>query len=483
MSQQNLQGVALGIVKGNKTVHLSGFGHADANGRPATARTPFYIGSVSKSFTALAVMQLVEAGKVELDQPVRKYIPWFQVGDPAASGKITVASLLNHTSGLPAWEGYWWKEDSSASALENGVRSMRTLRPAYPPGQRWGYSSVNFTILGLLVQTVSGQSYESYVQERILTPLDMTNTHLSVPAAKAAGLATEHRFWFNRPFAGGGLPYNRAITPAGLIMSDAQDMSHYLIAQLNGGRYGGAQVLSEAGIDQLHQGTAAFGGAGDTYGMGWMASTGIDGSPFAWHAGDTGGSVSYMSVMPQTGWGVIYLTNGFNDLAPNARYVIPRGVTTRLLMGHQPDPVPGFLEEEFALALMVLLGVGLLQVAGIARSLLLWRRWSRHPGLRPHGIGPLALRVVAPLTLNLVWAGFCLVAVPTVIAKQPLAALINPPSDWAMAVLTLGGVALIWGVVLRPLGTVLLLRKPFDPIESSILMTTHQPPRQEAGSL
>ncbi len=112
----------------------------------------------------------------------------------------------------------------------------------------------------------------------------MTNSFMSVPEAERHGLATEHRFWFGRPFPGGGLPYNRAITPAGLIVSDAQDMSHYLVAQLNGGRYEGAQVLSSAGVTEMHRGSADAGG-GDSYAMGWMDSVGVDGERFAWHSG------------------------------------------------------------------------------------------------------------------------------------------------------------------------------------------------------
>ena len=95
-----LPGLALGIVQGDQIVHLRGFGIADPSGRPVTPQTPFIIGSLSKSFTALAIMQLVEAGKVELDTPVQRYLPWFRVADAQASAQITVRHLLNQTSGL-----------------------------------------------------------------------------------------------------------------------------------------------------------------------------------------------------------------------------------------------------------------------------------------------------------------------------------------------------------------------------------------------
>ena len=102
MQADHIPGVALGLVHNDQIVHLRGFGSADQSGRAVTAHTPFLLASVSKSFTALAVMQLVEAGKIELDVPVQRYLPWFRVADPDASARITLRHLLYHTSGLPS---------------------------------------------------------------------------------------------------------------------------------------------------------------------------------------------------------------------------------------------------------------------------------------------------------------------------------------------------------------------------------------------
>ena len=134
------------------------------------------------------------------------------------------------------------------------MRSFRTIELDRPVGKTFEYANANYTTLGLVVQMVSGEPYERYVENHILTPLGMDNSYMFVPEAQRHGLATGHQFWFGRPFPGGGLAYNRALTPAGLITSDAHDMSHYLIAQLNEGRYGGARVLSPEGIARLHRG-------------------------------------------------------------------------------------------------------------------------------------------------------------------------------------------------------------------------------------
>src|SRR5215472_18989294 len=136
MQAQRIPGLSLGIVQGDQIVHLHGFGAADATGRQVTPQTPFIIGSMSKSFTALAVMQLVEAGKVDLDAPVQRYLPWFRVADPQASAQMTVHQLLNQTSGLPSSPG--WASladfDSSPGAGERQARALATLRLTRPVG-------------------------------------------------------------------------------------------------------------------------------------------------------------------------------------------------------------------------------------------------------------------------------------------------------------------------------------------------------------
>ncbi len=315
MRQIGLPGMSLGIVRGGEIAHLQGFGDADDAGRAVTPQTPFAIGSMTKSFTALAVMQLVEARRVDLDAPVQRYLPRFQLTDPDASGRITVRHLLNQTSGIPATSSYMGHPDDSPAALQDAVSSFRSMTLDRPPGGSFEYANANFTILGLLIATVSGQTYEQYLADHVLTPLGMSNSYMSVTQARQHGLATEHRYWFGRPFPGGGLPYNRATTPAGLISSDATDMSRYLLVQLGAGRYPGGQVLSPGGIAALHQGVADLGG-GDAYAMGWVDSVGQDGQRFSWHNGDTQGSQSYMAVLPATGWGMVLLTNGSNDLRP-----------------------------------------------------------------------------------------------------------------------------------------------------------------------
>jgi CubicO group peptidase (beta-lactamase class C family) len=181
MAEWNLPGVALAIVQDGEIVYMKGYGNAGPDGRPMTAQTPLFIGSTSKSFTALAIMQLVEAGTIDLDEPAQTYLPWFQVADEAASAQITVRQLLNQDSGLSEASGRQWigSKDQSDEAVNNAVRALADDELSHPVGQAYEYTNANYQVLGAIVQAVSGQSFEEYVQENIYDPLEMSNCYTS----------------------------------------------------------------------------------------------------------------------------------------------------------------------------------------------------------------------------------------------------------------------------------------------------------------
>ena len=209
-----------------------------------------------------------------------------------------------------------------------------------PVGKTYQYSTVNYAVLGLIVQTVAGRSYESYVQTEILDPLQMRGSFTSAAAAEHHGLATGYRYWFGRPRAA-DLPYNRGLVPAGYLISDAEDMSHYLIAQLNHGRYGSASVLSPEGVDELHRPAVQTPETGTSYGMGWFVGP-INGIPAIHHQGETFNFHANAVLVPGSRTGVIVLMNAENsiDLFLTGRMgTISEGVTS-LLEGRDPAPPP-----------------------------------------------------------------------------------------------------------------------------------------------
>ena len=206
-----IPGIAIGVVDHDRIAYLAAFGVADPSGRPATPQTPFIIGSLSKSFTALATMQLVEGGRIDLDSSVTRYIPWFTLAD-VSSRRITVRQLLSQTSGI------------SVATSENTRQAPMTATARWSIGyaicgrrisivlseRSFEYSGTNYAILGLLVQLVSGVPYERYVQDRIFTPLQMLHTYTSRSEAAAHGLSTGYLDWFGFPRAA-DLPFNREV--------------------------------------------------------------------------------------------------------------------------------------------------------------------------------------------------------------------------------------------------------------------------------
>lgn len=312
MQALNLPGLALGIVHNDQIAHLKGYGIADPSGRPVTPQTPFRLASVSKTLTALAVMQLAEDGRIDLDTPVQHYLSWFRLSDEDASSRITVRHLLYHTSGVPPTTGYdnFYNGDESDTALEKNVRRLSTIQPNRPVGLTYEYANLNYDILGLLVQTVSGQTYDAYIQNHIFTPLAMHQSFTSQAEAQAHGMAVGYRRWFGLPFPA-NLPDDRATRPSSFLISSAEDMTHFLIAELNGGRYQDAQILSSESIAETQMPATPI---RDT---GWYSGMGLEVGEMSGVsvAAKTGGTANYYArilLLPDPGWGLILLANTFD---------------------------------------------------------------------------------------------------------------------------------------------------------------------------
>ena len=441
MAAQRVPGLALGIVEDGRVAYVRGFGKADDSGRAVTPQTPFIIGSVAKSFTALAIMQLVEANKIDLDAPVQRYLPWFRVADEKASAEITVRHLLNHTSGISTKTGrsYQGDGDTSDTALEQAVRKLKSAELSAPVGSKHQYSTINYSVLGLIVQTVAGQSYESYVQAKILDPLQMHNSFTSETAAQPAGLATGYNYSFGRPRAS-HQAYNRGLLPAGYLIASAEDMTHYVVAQLDGGRYEGTSVLSSGGIDELHRPAVPTPKEGTSYGMGWFVGP-LNDIPVVHHQGETFNFHSNVVLIPQSHKGVVVLMNAENslDLFTAGRMgTIAAGVAS-LVEGQEPPSPPSNIAIFIVFAALFALLV--LQARGIAKSVSSLRR--RH--VRRGRIGPW-WRIGFSLVLSVVWALFVFVLVPKQLGL-PLSIMANGFPDVVYLLIASASVALVWAVV------------------------------------
>jgi CubicO group peptidase (beta-lactamase class C family) len=264
MRRHGYQGMAVAITQGEAIIYLRGFGAA-RDGLPVTPQTPFFIGSVSKSFTALAVMQLVDRGLVDLDSPVQTYIPWFTTRNQASSSQITVRQLLNQTGGLSN-SGFRRPKITEETTLKETVCHLGQAKLTAEPGTRFSYFNPNYNVLALVVEAVSGISFNQYLVENIFEPLDMKNSFIDQASAKNAGLATGHSIFFGFPFPR-KQPFYPAEVPAGFIISSVEDMAHYMIAQVNAGVSHQTEILSPEAVAVMH--TLPDGIAGN-YAMGWI---------------------------------------------------------------------------------------------------------------------------------------------------------------------------------------------------------------------
>ena len=436
-------GLAIGIVQSDHIVHLAGFGQADPNGRPVTPQTPFLTGSLAKSFTAMAVMQLVEAGKVDLDAPIQRYLPWFRVADADASARITVRHLLNQTSGFPTAPSSVGLVggDMDDGAIERGVRSLAGASLSHAVGSTYEYSNWNYWTLGALVQAVSGQSYEAYLQQHVLDPLAMRRSYTSQAAARANGLATSHWFWFGVPVPA-DLTYSRRFVPSGGLISTSEDLAHYLVAQLNGGQYAGVSVLSAAGIAEQHRAAVSTGSADDYYAMGWETGI-VDGVPIVHHDGTLPTGYADLVLLPTQGWGIVALSSA------NSRVALPRlgGVAlgiASMLNERQPQAVT---ESRLFEALTVAaLAIAMLQLVFMVRALARLRRWRAQPQSRPHGALAIGGQIAVPLALNLIWASVILMGLPRVMGV-PLGDAVFLFTDVGYVLAGSAAFALVWGVL------------------------------------
>ena len=320
MKDLDIPGVAIGILRGDQVVYTQGYGVADNAGRAMTPDTPFLIASLSKPITALGIMQLVEEGKINLDAPIQTYLPWFRVADEEVSSKITVRHLLHQTSGFDERESYVrnLNTDPSDDALEMSIRALKTADLNFTPGEAFEYTNTNYDILGLLIQTVSGQSYEEYIEEKIFAPLDMDQSYTSLEAARAGNMTRGYYPFFGITTAYDHLmPYSRIVKPSAGLFSSAEDLTHFLIAHLNQGRYQGNSILSEESIATLHTPGIQFSeNAG--YAMGWsvfsfpdMASATPNNSvpTGLTHAGEWVGYTSLLVFIPELETGIVLLMN------------------------------------------------------------------------------------------------------------------------------------------------------------------------------
>ena len=358
LSKHGIQGISLAVTSKTEIIFLKGYGTA-GDGRPMTPQTPMYIGSHSKSFTGLAIAQLIEQDKIDPNDPVQKYIPWFNVADEEASKKITIDHLLHHTSGLSEAGFVAVLPDNATN--EDAVHALASAKLTRPVGAKFQYFNVGYDVLATVVQNVSGLKYEDYVQQNIFNPLEMTRTYTDPVIARENGLSQGYSrfFGFTVPQK---QPHRNYEVSAGYIISTAEDLGHYAVAMDNGGTYNGKQLLSLEGMDSLFAPVQG-------YGMGWFVEQG-----HIFHGGANETFKTYVDIYPLRDMSIVLLINqGYMFDHYISAPQIFEGVEA-IVLGRVPPPVTeGWSVKYIGWALLALvLALSVFQL----RNMLSLRGWT-----------------------------------------------------------------------------------------------------------
>ncbi|HXT90378.1 MAG TPA: serine hydrolase [Trebonia sp.] len=345
-------GCAVAVVRGGQVELAGGWGLRDREaGLPVTQDTLFAIGSTTKAFTATTVGALVDDGLLEWDRPLRDYVPGVRLHDPNVSDRVTIADLLSHRSGLPRHDLTWAGQPGRSRA--EIVRSLRYLPLSRDLRQEFQYCNLGYLVAGHVVEALSGVPWEDFVRGKLLGPLGMARTNLSVEqmladADHAAAYTRKNGLMVSVPQR--PLP---AVAPAGAINSSAADVARWLLAQLADGQLDGATVVSPATVKRLrtphtllpeHQ---AMPGLTDyAYGLGWLIGW-YRGHKIAMHDGGIDGFTANCVLLPDDGIGAVVLTNSSASLM---HAVVACRVLDELL-GAEPLDVFGYLKPRFDAAM------------------------------------------------------------------------------------------------------------------------------------
>lgn len=332
MQQSKIPGFAIAVVEDQRVVYAAGFGVRKLGEKdPVTARSLFHMASITKTFVATSIMQLWEQGKIDLDAPVAKYLPYFRLKDERYK-LVTLRLMLSHISGMPDTNDYEWdKPQYDDGALERYVKSLANDSLIADPGTKFQYSNIAFEVLGDVIAKVSGLSFEDYVKRNILEPLGMTISTLLVKQADEDLLTRPHVLGPSYDVEVSKIfPYNRMHSPSSTLYSSVLDMSRWAMANLNRGELHGKRILKSSTYDLMWK------PAGEKFGqigISWFLNK-YKGFGLVTHSGGDTGFVSNLVLIPEKNIAVVMMSN--YDRA-NLRALTVAALDVAL--GIKPEPI------------------------------------------------------------------------------------------------------------------------------------------------
>jgi len=313
MGQWKVPGLAIAIVKDGKVIYSEGFGFKDVKqSSEVTPKTLFAIGSCTKAFTAVTMGILADEGKLDWDKPLRDYLPEFKLKDSFASERMTPRDLVCHRSGLPRHDLVWYNSSASRQEL---LDRLQYLEPSKDFRTTYQYQNLMFMTAGYMVEKIAGTPWEEFVRNRLFIPLGMNDSNFSVNASqKAPDFAFPYMEKEEKVIE---IPFRNidTIGPAGSINSNVTDMANWLFLNLNKGKFGEVQIISDGSLNEIHSPQMISSKSYkydetfySTYGMGWLI-TGYRGHLMLSHGGGIDGFTALVSLMPRDKMGLVILTN------------------------------------------------------------------------------------------------------------------------------------------------------------------------------
>ncbi|HEX8865223.1 MAG TPA: serine hydrolase domain-containing protein, partial [Lentzea sp.] len=317
-----IPGAAIGVFhNGEEHFFVHGVTSVE-NPLPVNEDTLFLLGSVTKTYTATAIMRLVQDGQVDLDAPVRRYVPELSLADDR---EFTVRQLLNHTSGLD-W-GTLVDTGEGDDALQKHVEELKTLKLIGAVGERPSYSQSGYNLAGRIIENVTGQTYEQAITTLLLEPLGLGDTHFDRDAVMTRRFAVGHeKGEIARPWR-----HWRANNPGGGIAASVRDL-------LKWARF----HLSDNGLEEMRRPTAVMRGSnlGDAIGVGWFLRE-IDGVRAIGHGGSSNGQFAELLIVPERNFAVVSIANQGPDGIPFNQAVVRRALHDCIgVVDRDPEPLP-----------------------------------------------------------------------------------------------------------------------------------------------
>jgi CubicO group peptidase (beta-lactamase class C family) len=339
-------GVAVGVyLDGEEQYAVHGVTSIE-NPLPVDENTLFQFGSTGKTLTATAIMVLVEQGKIDLNAPVRTYVPELKLKDEDVAQRVTVLQLLNHSAG---WQGDYFEDTGRGDdAYARYVEKMADLDQVYPLGQHASYNNAALVLAGRVIEKVTGKVYEDAIKELLLEPLGLDNTFASLDEIMTRRFVVGHvhhkdgTITVARPWA---LP--RSVNPAGGWSASVRDQVAWARFHLgDGGGKDGKTILSRAALDRMKEETFSLGGSaiGDAVGISWLIKD-IDGVRLVGHGGSTNGQRAAFQMVPARDFAVVVLTNSVPNGAQLHEAVV-KWTLERYLGVVEAEPEPLNLTED-----------------------------------------------------------------------------------------------------------------------------------------